>query len=130
LHSCVALCRGCLFARRGTDTSLSFFDDSDVIWKALTGGPYLTVEEAEHVVHSLSPWASGTMFYAALTGVILWFSSVVGGWIDNWAVYRQLPQSLAEHPIGEWLGMAGFDGSWTCFRTTWPPGEAVWPSDS
>ena len=77
----------------------------DVIWKALTGGPYLTVEEAEHVVHSLSPWASGTMFYAALTGVILWFSSVVGGWIDNWAVYRQLPQSLAEHPMmGEWMG--------------------------
>jgi site-specific recombinase len=70
-----------------------------LIWKALTGGPYLTVEEAEHLVHSLSPWASGTMFYAALTGVILWFSSVVGGWIDNWAVYRQLPQSLAEHPV-------------------------------
>jgi len=77
----------------------------DVIWKVFTGGPYLSVEEAEHLVHSLSPWASGTMFYAALTGVILWFSSVVGGWIDNWAVYRQLPQSLAEHPMmGEWLG--------------------------
>jgi len=77
----------------------------DVIWKALTGRPYLTVEEAEHLVHSLSPWASGTIFYATLTGVILWFSGVVGGWIDNWAVYRQLPQSLAEHPIiGEWAG--------------------------
>jgi site-specific recombinase len=44
------------------------------------------------------------MFYAALTGVILWFSSVVGGWIDNWAVCRKLPQSLAEHPMGAWLG--------------------------
>ena len=76
----------------------------DVIWKAWTGRPYLTIEEAEHLVHSLSPWASGTMFYAALTGVILWFSSVVGGWIDNWAVYRKLPLSLAEHPVGEWLG--------------------------
>src|SRR5262245_973196 len=76
----------------------------DVIRKALTGGPYLTVDEAEHLVHSLSPWASGTMFYAAITGVILRFSSVVGGWIDNWAVYRHLPQSLAEHPMGEWVG--------------------------
>lgn len=76
----------------------------DVIWKAWTGRPYLTVEEAEHLVHSLSPWASGTMFYAALTGVILWFSSLVGGWIDNWAVYRKLPQALAEHPMSEWLG--------------------------
>jgi site-specific recombinase len=44
------------------------------------------------------------MFYAALTGVILWFSSLAGGWIDNWAVYRKLPQALAEHPMGEWLG--------------------------
>jgi site-specific recombinase len=76
----------------------------DVLWKASTGRPYLTIEEAEHLVHSLSPWASGTMFYAALTGVILWFSGLVGGWLDNWAVYRKLPQALAEHPTLEWLG--------------------------
>jgi site-specific recombinase len=76
----------------------------DLMWRAFSGRPYLTIEEAEHLIHSLNPWASGTMFYAALTGVILWFSSVVGGWIDNWAVYRKLPQALAEHPMGEWLG--------------------------
>ena len=94
----------------------------DVIWKTLTGRPYLTVEEAEHLVHSLSPWASGTMFYAALTGVILWFSGVVGGWIDNWAVCRRLPQALAEHPMGEWLGQ----GRLRRIADTLPNNVAAW----
>ncbi|MFN8007107.1 MAG: gliding motility protein [Terriglobia bacterium] len=71
-----------------------------LIWKTGKGAPYLSTEEADHLFHSLSPFVSGTIFYAALTGVILWFSSIVGGWIDNWAIYRQLPQALAEHPLG------------------------------
>jgi site-specific recombinase len=44
--------------------------------------------------------ASGTIFFAALTGVILWLSSLAGGWIENWAVYHQLPRAIAEHRLG------------------------------
>jgi site-specific recombinase len=76
----------------------------EAIWRFASGRPYLSVEESEYLVHSISPWASGTMFYAALTGVLLWLSSVAGGWIDNWTVYRKVPQSLADHPIGDWIG--------------------------
>jgi site-specific recombinase len=48
-------------------------------------------------MHSLHPLKSGLIWYAALTGVILWSSSLVGGWIENFAVYRRLPQAIAEH---------------------------------
>jgi site-specific recombinase len=49
------------------------------------------------VVNALHPWHSGTIFYAALTGVLLWLSSLVAGWLENWAVYRRIPEALAYH---------------------------------
>jgi site-specific recombinase len=44
------------------------------------------------------------VIYAALTGVILWFASVVGGWFDNFCAYHRLPLAIAEHPAGRRLG--------------------------
>jgi site-specific recombinase len=52
----------------------------------------------------LHPLNSGLIWYAALTGVILWSSSLVGGWIENFAVYRRLPQAIAEHRLGKVTG--------------------------
>jgi site-specific recombinase len=63
-------------------------------WK---GGPLLTQAQARYVVDALHPWHSGTLFYAALTGVLLWLSSLAAGWLENWAVYRRLPEALAHH---------------------------------
>lgn len=71
-----------------------------LLWRALMGSPFLSEETAEYAVHSLNPIATGTVFYAALTGVILWLSSLAGGWIENWAVYHQLPRAIAEHRLG------------------------------
>ena len=69
-------------------------------WRLVTGGPILDLNVAEHVYETLSPVNSGTVIFAALTGVILWCSSLAGGLIENWAVYRKLPQVLAEHAWG------------------------------
>ncbi|HTZ47361.1 MAG TPA: hypothetical protein VMH20_07205 [Verrucomicrobiae bacterium] len=71
-----------------------------LIWKLTFGSPFLNVESAEYAVKSMNPIGSGTIFYAALTGVILWLSSLAGGWIENWAVYHQLPKAIAEHRLG------------------------------
>jgi site-specific recombinase len=32
--------------------------------------------------------------------MILWLSSLAGGWIENWAIYHQLPDAIAEHRLG------------------------------
>jgi site-specific recombinase len=38
-----------------------------------------------------------TPFYAALTGVLLWSSSLIAGWVDNWFVYRRIGDVIAHH---------------------------------
>jgi site-specific recombinase len=74
------------------------------IWRFALGHNYLAAKEAQHVFETLSPVNSGTVFYAALTGVILWMAAMIGGWMDNWAVYHRLPQAIADHRLGERFG--------------------------
>jgi site-specific recombinase len=71
-----------------------------LLWKWIFGNPFLGVETAEYAVKSMNPIHSGTVFFAILTGVILWLSSLTGGLIENWAVYHQLPRAIAEHRWG------------------------------
>lgn len=83
------------------------------LWQLALGRDYLGVKAAQHVFQTLSPVNSGTVFYAAVTGVILWAAAMIGGWFDNWAVYHRLPQAIADHRLGQRLGrkrMARFAG--------------------
>lgn len=73
-------------------------------WRAVFGTPFLDAERVDYVIGSLHPLASGTVFYAAMTGVILWLASLAGGWFENWATYHRMPRAIAEHPLGEYLG--------------------------
>lgn len=70
-----------------------------VLWRALIGHAFLSADTARYAVDSLNPLRTGTIFYAMLTGGILWLSSLAGGWIENWAVYHQLPRAIAEHRL-------------------------------
>ncbi len=74
------------------------------LWHLALGRNYLAAQEAQHVFETLSPVNSGTVFYAALTGVILWMAAMIGGWMDNWAVYHRLPQAIADHRLGDRFG--------------------------
>ncbi len=74
------------------------------LWTVMRPEPFLSEAEATAVYGALSPVNSGTVFYAALTGVILWLASVVGGWFDNFCAYHRLPLALSEHPAGRRLG--------------------------
>ena len=74
------------------------------LWEQISGRPFLNLHEAEHVFETLSPVDSGTVWYAALTGVVLWAASLVGGWFDNWAAYHRLPEAIIAHPLGGRFG--------------------------
>ena len=76
----------------------------DMYIVAKYGRHVLGEEYAHKTVLSLHPTQSGTIAYAALTGVILWLSSIAAGWLENWAVYRRLPEAIAEHRIRRFVG--------------------------
>jgi site-specific recombinase len=77
-----------------------------MLWQLALGRPFIDTAKAQHVFETLSPVTSLTVWYAALTGVLLWAASVIGGWFDNWVVLHRVPQGIAEHRIGARLGRA------------------------
>jgi site-specific recombinase len=81
-------------------TALGF----DVLWQQLTGAAFLDAATSSTVVASFDPLGSGTIFFAALTGVLLWISSLCAGWFENWVVYRRLPEAIEHHRYGKRFG--------------------------
>ena len=73
---------------------------------SLTGHTFFTDDEAVATLLSISPVDSMTIWYAILTGVILWVASIAGGWFDNWCVYHRIPEGIARHPAGARFGRA------------------------
>lgn len=57
-----------------------------------------------------------TPFYAAFTGVLLFISSLISGWFDNWFVYNRLDYALGTNPKLRYLlgkeGAIQFGGFW------------------
>lgn len=74
------------------------------LWLMFFSESYLAHESAIHVYETLNPMASGTAFYATVTGVILWASALAGGWCENFAVYYRLTDAVAQHPLGLTVG--------------------------
>ncbi len=74
------------------------------LWNLATGHPFLDRETAQRTYASFSPLTSGTVFFAALTGVILWLSAVIGGWLDNWSAWHRIHRGIADHPLGNRIG--------------------------
>jgi site-specific recombinase len=74
------------------------------LWLRWTGHAFLDAASAEHTIESFHPLRSGTVFFAALTGVLLWLSSLGAGWLENWATYRRIADGIAHHRAGNVVG--------------------------
>lgn len=66
-------------------------------WLAVGGAPVPSAAKATATIESLA-LAGPTPVYAAFTGVLLWVSALISGWVENWATYRRIPESIARHP--------------------------------
>ena len=67
-----------------------------MLWIWLSGHGPLGPETALHSLHGTHPFHGWTMVFAAVTGVLLWLSSLAAGWAANWSAYRRLPEALAQ----------------------------------
>ena len=74
------------------------------LWRVMFSEHYLPAESARHVYEALHPFASGTIIYAAGTGVILWLAALIGGWCENFAVFHRLTEAVSQHPFGLRIG--------------------------
>lgn len=78
----------------------------DFLWVTTTGNHFLDAKVAATTIASFDPLHSGTIFYAAVTGVLLWLSSLGAGWLENWVTYRRLPDAIRAHRMGRIVGTA------------------------
>lgn len=86
---------------------------STALWFAI-GKPMIDAATAEHVLHDLT-LLGPTALFAAGTGVLLFVSSIIAGWVENWFVLRRLDSALRYNPnITATLGAARAD-RWASF---------------
>ncbi|KAG0731489.1 hypothetical protein G6F23_015257 [Rhizopus arrhizus] len=66
-----------------------------VQWIALNGldRPLISADKAQETLASFSAWGP-TPIYAAATGVLLWLSSLIAGWADNWFALNRVPAGM------------------------------------
>ncbi len=65
--------------------------------QAVFGAPLVGHEDAVHVLESLT-LLGPTVLFAAFTGVLLFLSSIIGGWVENWFVWHRLDSAIAWNP--------------------------------
>lgn len=61
------------------------------------GAPLVGAKDAEYVLHDLT-LLGPTALFAAFTGVLLFASSLIAGWAENWFVLHRLDSAIAWNP--------------------------------
>ena len=65
--------------------------------QAIFGAPAVSQKDAEHVLEALT-LLGPTALFAAFTGVLLFASSLIAGWAENWFVWHRLDSAIAWNP--------------------------------
>lgn len=71
----------------------------DWIWITATGSHLMNRVEAFTVITKHNPFTSFTIGYAFLTGVLLWISSVIAGWVENLIVFREITEIIKNNRV-------------------------------
>jgi site-specific recombinase len=69
---------------------------SGALWLTF-GRPMIDQVQAEHVLNSLT-LLGPTALFAAFTGVLLFASSIIAGWAENWFVLHRLDSAVRYNP--------------------------------
>ena len=78
------------------------------------GHPMIGTKEADYTLHSLS-LLGPTLLFAGFTGCLLFASSIIAGWVENWFVLRRLDSAMRYNPSV--TGILGVEraGRWAHF---------------
>jgi len=67
------------------------------LWQLAFGAPAVGHAAAQHVLESIT-LLGPTAVFAALTGVLLFASSLIAGWVENWFVWHRLDSAITWNP--------------------------------
>ncbi len=65
--------------------------------QVVSGSPMISAKEAEYVLQRLT-LLGPTLIFAAFTGVLLFASSLIAGWAENWFVLHRLHSAIQYNP--------------------------------
>jgi site-specific recombinase len=68
-----------------------------LVWAGVFGVTPVGPETAQYVLHGLT-LLGPTALFAAFTGVLLFSSSLIAGWVENWFVFHRLDSAIAWNP--------------------------------
>ena len=68
-----------------------------VLLQVVTGAPMLDARGSDYVLQSLA-LPGPSLLFAAVTGVLLFTSSIIAGWVENWFVFYRLDSALRYNP--------------------------------
>jgi len=75
-------------------------------YQALSGQPIISEAVAQYALHSLD-LVGPSLLFAAFTGLLLFSSSILAGWAENWFVLHRLDSAIRYNPaVTRWLGSA------------------------
>ena len=63
-----------------------------------TGEPMIDQKQADHVFHAINLMTPTTLLFAAFTGLLLFASSLIAGWTENWFVLHRLDSAIRYNP--------------------------------
>lgn len=76
----------------------------DLAYTSLAGHHVVDEHKATTILQSLSPF-HGSWIFAIFTGMLLWASSLMAAWVDNWFALHQLEPALTHHRhLQHWFG--------------------------
>jgi site-specific recombinase len=69
------------------------------VWPYVFGKSMIDTETAKHLLKDVHPFSSPTIWYASITGIMLFVSGIISGYYDNKVVYSNIPARLRRHPL-------------------------------
>lgn len=70
-----------------------------MLWHMATGVKIAEGAAAMKLLEDQHPWHSLALLYACFTGVFLFASGIIAGYVENHVVYGKIPERLKTHPV-------------------------------
>jgi site-specific recombinase len=69
------------------------------LYQLIWGGELTNPMKANHLIHELHPFLSGSLIFGSIAGVYLFLTGIISGYIDNLVIYQNIPHRVAKHVL-------------------------------